>query len=50
VLGRARIDPAIEAAIRRSLEKGRGIRETAREIGVGHGTIQRIKAELAEAK
>jgi hypothetical protein len=50
VLGRARIDPAIEAAIRRSLEKGRGIRETAREMGVGHGTIQRIKGELAEGK
>jgi DNA invertase Pin-like site-specific DNA recombinase len=50
VLGRARIDPAIEVAIRRSLEKGRGIRETAREMGVGHGTIQRIKGELAEGK
>jgi DNA invertase Pin-like site-specific DNA recombinase len=41
VLGRARI----EAAIRRSLEKGRGVRETAREMGVGHRTIQRIKGE-----
>jgi DNA invertase Pin-like site-specific DNA recombinase len=47
VLGRARIDPAIEDAIRRSLEKGRSIRETARLTGAGHGTVQRIKAELS---
>jgi DNA invertase Pin-like site-specific DNA recombinase len=46
VLGRARIDPAIEHAIRRSLEKGQGIRETARTVGCGHGTVQRVKAEM----
>ena len=47
VLGRARIDPALEAAIRQSLKKGNSIRETARLTGGGHGTIQRIRAELA---
>jgi DNA invertase Pin-like site-specific DNA recombinase len=47
VLGRARIDPAIEAAIRRSLEKGHGIHETARAVGVGNGTVQRIRKELS---
>jgi DNA invertase Pin-like site-specific DNA recombinase len=47
VLGRARIDPALEAAIRQSLAKGNSTRETARLTGGGHGTIQRIKAEPA---
>jgi hypothetical protein len=47
VLGRSRIDPAIENAIGRSLAEGRSIRGTAREMGVGHGTVQRIKAELS---
>src|SRR5215813_8101517 len=46
VLGRARIDGDIENAIRQSLAKGRGIRETARDMGVGNGTVQRIKAEM----
>jgi DNA invertase Pin-like site-specific DNA recombinase len=48
VLGRARIDPAIEAAIRQSLAKGHSIRAVAEETGAGHGTVQRIRAELAE--
>jgi hypothetical protein len=45
VLGRRKIKPAIENAIRQSLAKGRGIRETARLTGVSIGTVQRIKAE-----
>lgn len=40
VLGRARIDADIENAIRQSLAKVCRIRETAREIGVGNGTVQ----------
>jgi DNA invertase Pin-like site-specific DNA recombinase len=47
VLGRARIDAEIENAIEQSLAKGRGIRETARDMGVGNGTVQRIKAEMS---
>jgi DNA invertase Pin-like site-specific DNA recombinase len=47
VLGRARIDGDIENAIRQSLANGRGIRETARDTGVGNGTVQRIKAEMS---
>jgi DNA invertase Pin-like site-specific DNA recombinase len=48
VLGRARINPAIEDAIRRSLLKGdKGMHRIAAEHGVGTGTVQRVKAELA---
>jgi DNA invertase Pin-like site-specific DNA recombinase len=48
VLGRARIDPAIENAIRRSLLKGdKGMHRIAAEHGVGTGTVQRVKAKLA---
>jgi DNA invertase Pin-like site-specific DNA recombinase len=45
-LGRPRVAPELEAAIRRSLAKGQSIRAVAKETGAGHGTIQRIKAEL----
>jgi len=47
-IGRARIDTKTEAAIRDSLAGGKGILKTAREIGVGSGTVQRIKAEMRE--
>jgi hypothetical protein len=47
-LGRPRIDPAIEKAIRASLRVGgRGIQAIARKHGVGTGTVQRVKAEMA---
>ena len=46
-LGRPRVDEAIQAAIRKSLRKGVGIRKTAIVLGVGTGTVQRIKAELS---
>ncbi len=47
-LGRARIDPAIEEAIRRSLkEGGKGIHKIAAEHGVGTSAVQRVKSELA---
>ena len=47
VLGRARIDPAIEADIRAALKKGdRGMDKIAAELGVGTGTVQRVKAEM----
>jgi len=47
-IGRARIDTKTEAAIRDSLTGGKGILKTAREIGVGSGTVQRIKAEMRQ--
>jgi DNA invertase Pin-like site-specific DNA recombinase len=48
VLGRARIDSAIEADIRAALEKGdRGMHKIAAAFGVGTGTVQRVKAEMS---
>jgi hypothetical protein len=37
----------VEAAIRRALAKGRGIHAVARAVGVGAGTVQRVRAELS---
>ena len=49
-LGRPRIDDGIETAIRKALKKGdRGIRKVAAELGVGVGTVQRVKAEMGVA-
>lgn len=50
ILGRRPIDRAIETKIHRALKRGdRGIRKIARDIGVGVGTVQRIKDAMAEA-
>ena len=46
-LGRPRVDQGTEKAIRRELAKGTGIRAVARKVGVGVGTVQRVKAEQA---
>jgi DNA invertase Pin-like site-specific DNA recombinase len=48
-LGRPKVSAKVEAAIRESLAAGTGILKTARTVGVGSGTVQRIKAELAAA-
>jgi len=45
-IGRARIDPKIEDMIRASLASGKGILKTARELKVGSGTVQRVKAAM----
>jgi DNA invertase Pin-like site-specific DNA recombinase len=45
-LGRPRVSPAIEKRIQAQLRAGKGINSTAREIGVGTGTVQRIKQEM----
>jgi transposase len=42
-----RIDAAPEAAIRAALTSGKGIEKVAAQVGVGTGTVQRIKAEMA---
>jgi hypothetical protein len=47
-LGRPKIDKATEAAIRAALEAGdAGMHKIAAAFGVGTGTVQRIKAEIA---
>ena len=47
-LGRPRIDPKTERAIAKALERGEaGIHAIAKNVGVGVGTVQRIKAALA---
>jgi DNA invertase Pin-like site-specific DNA recombinase len=45
--GRPRIKEAKENAIRAALADGKGICRTARDIGVGVATVQRIKAAMA---
>jgi hypothetical protein len=47
MLGRPTISTATDAAIRKALKKGDvGIRKIATTLGVGTGTVQRIKAEM----
>jgi hypothetical protein len=49
-LGRPTISLATAAAIRKALKKGdAGIRKIATMLGVGTGTVQRIKAEMSAA-
>ena len=49
-LGRPRIDARMEQRIRAALAKGdRGILRIAADLGVGSGTVQRVKAALARA-
>ena len=45
-LGRPRTDDKTEAAIRKHLQAGIGVHKTARTVGVGAGTVQRIKAAM----
>ena len=46
-LGRPRVSPAIEKRILSHLRKGMGILKTAKTLGVGTGTVQRIKAGMS---
>ena len=46
-LGRPRTSAKVEAAIRARLVKGEGIKKVAKAIGVGNGTVARIKAAMA---
>jgi DNA invertase Pin-like site-specific DNA recombinase len=46
-IGRPRVSEATERAIRTQLSCGSGILRTARTIGVGASTVQRVKAEMA---
>ena len=48
ILGRPKIAASTERSIRKALAKGdKGILKVAAEFGVGSGTVQRIKAEMA---
>jgi DNA invertase Pin-like site-specific DNA recombinase len=45
-IGRPKLDPAREQAIREALATGTGILKVARNIGVGTGTVARIAEEM----
>jgi DNA invertase Pin-like site-specific DNA recombinase len=45
-LGRPRTGAKVEAAIRARLARGEGIKKVAKAIGVGNGTVSRIKAAM----
>ncbi len=46
-LGRPKTGSKVEAVIRSRLGKGEGIKKVAKAVGVGNGTVSRIKAEMA---
>ena len=46
-IGRPTIRPDAERAVREHLAAGAGILKTAKLVGVGSGTVQRIKRALA---
>jgi DNA invertase Pin-like site-specific DNA recombinase len=46
-LGRPQVDQRIAARVRAELTKGTGILKTAKALGIGVGTVQRIKREMA---
>jgi DNA invertase Pin-like site-specific DNA recombinase len=48
-LGRPKVERKVETAIRQQLAVGHGILKVARIVGVGSGTVQRIKREMAAA-
>jgi hypothetical protein len=41
------VSATLENVVKRHLAAGTGILKTARLVGVGCGTVQRIKAEMA---
>ena len=45
-LGRPKTSAKIEAAIRVRLAAGEGVKKVAKEVGVGNGTVSRIKAAM----
>ena len=47
-LGRPKVPPEVEAAIRTQLKAGNGILKVAKMVGCGSGTVQRVKREMAE--
>jgi DNA invertase Pin-like site-specific DNA recombinase len=47
-LGRPKVSPKVENAIRTHLSAGNGILKVAALVGCGSGTVQRIRREMAE--
>jgi DNA invertase Pin-like site-specific DNA recombinase len=47
-LGRPKVSPKTENAIRTHLSAGKGILKVAALVGVGSGTVQRVKREMAD--
>src|ERR1019366_3870723 len=47
-LGRPSVGGKIEEAIRQQLDAGHGILKVAKIVGVGSGTVQRVKREMGE--
>jgi DNA invertase Pin-like site-specific DNA recombinase len=45
-IGRPKLDPKREAAVRRALAAGTGILKVAKTVGVGTGTVARIASEM----
>ena len=45
-LGRPSVGRKIEEAIRQQLGAGQGILKVAKIVGVGSGTVQRVKKEM----
>jgi DNA invertase Pin-like site-specific DNA recombinase len=46
-LGRPSVGRKVEEAIRQQLDAGHGILKVAKIVGVGSGTVQRVKREMA---
>ena len=46
-LGRPKIAPELEKRIQSQLRASKGIHKVARQVGVGTGTVQRIRAEMS---
>jgi DNA invertase Pin-like site-specific DNA recombinase len=47
-LGRPKVSSKVENAIRSQLKAGNGILKVAALVGVGSGTVQRVKREMAD--
>jgi DNA invertase Pin-like site-specific DNA recombinase len=46
-LGRPRTGAKVEAAVQARLAAGDGIKKVAKAVGIGNGTVSRIKAAMA---
>ena len=49
-LGRPKVSPKVENAIRTHLGAGNGILKVATLAGVGNGTVQRVRRELVATR
>jgi DNA invertase Pin-like site-specific DNA recombinase len=47
-LGRPKVAPKVEEAIRTHLSAGNGILKVAAMVGCGSGTVQRVKREMGQ--